>query len=260
MSRTLKIVLIALVGLFLLGGALMTGFVLGRVSARWGGQERIFGYGPGMMNPGWNEDGGPRFHNGPDMMDPRWNEEGGPGFHMGPGWNGNSGPGVRPNSEDVDPISMEEARTAVQNFLLAMNRDDLEAGDILIFSGGAYARVMETDTGMGALEVMVDPVSREALPIHGPALMLNQRYGVNDQDGDASPEENLSAEEARQAAEDYLKQQGSEGTASEPVPFYGYYSVEVQQDEQVLGLLVVSAADGSVFAYDDWGEFIERSQ
>jgi len=79
---------------------------------------------------------------------------------------------------NVDPLTLEQAETAVSDYLAAINDDNLVLGEIMIFDNHAYAQVLNAETGLGAFEVLVDPVTGSVFPEPGPNMMWNTEYGM----------------------------------------------------------------------------------
>ena len=48
----------------------------------------------------------------------------------------------------------------------------------MIFDNNAYARITEKSTGIGAMELLVDPASLVVFPEYGPNMMWNLKYGM----------------------------------------------------------------------------------
>ena len=46
----------------------------------------------------------------------------------------------------------------------------------------------------------------------------------------------------------------------EIAPFYGYYTIELEKDGQIVGMLSVNGYDGQVFYHTWHGVFIEMSK
>jgi len=95
------------------------------------------------------------------------------GGMMGTGMMGGYG-----NLTDVEPLSIEEAETAVADYLATLNNDDLVLGEIMIFDNHAYAQILDETSGKGAFEVLVDPVTQNVFPEPGPNMMWNTEYGM----------------------------------------------------------------------------------
>lgn len=226
-----------------------------------------YGIGSGMMS-------GPGFGMvGPGMVD-------GPGFGMMDGFqNGRSMMGGFRSSSYSDPLSVEDARDAVESYLVQFEDQDLVVEEIMIFDNNAYAIVIEESTGIGAFELLVDPATRSVFPEFGPNMMWNQKYGMmgsgmmgrwnglsmmegfygNDAAaGELDAEMPISAEEALEIAQEYLYQAhpGIE-VSDEITQFYGYYTIDTESDGDIVGMLSVNGFSGQVFPHIWHGEFIE---
>jgi hypothetical protein len=79
---------------------------------------------------------------------------------------------------NADPLSIEEAETAVTDYLATLNNDDLTLGEIMIFDNHAYAQIIDETKETGAFEVLVDPVTGGVFPEPGPNMMWNTEYGM----------------------------------------------------------------------------------
>jgi len=162
----------------------------------------------------------------------------------------------------------------------------------MIFDNHAYAQVIEEDTGIGAMEVLVDPLTLNIYPEFGPNMMWNLKYGMMaGYDGNSMmdgfgmmgrrfggmmggygrsgseleagdiPNMNVSSDQAVQYAQKYLDKYLSGAEADDHAdPFYGYYTLHVLRDGEVEGMLSVNGYTGQVFLHSWHGEFIEMSE
>lgn len=188
--------------------------------------------------------------------------------------------------ENVAPLSLEAAGTAVTHYLTTLNNDKLSLGEIMIFNNHAYAQILDNETGLGAFEVLVDPTTGNVFPEPGPNMMWNTEYGMmngnsagmmgngmmNSQSGSMmgnnmmgnfgyapDAEINVTAEEAVDKAQEYLDAYLPGKTADETADqFPGYYTLHVLEDGKTIGMLSVNAYTGQVFLHQWHGDFIER--
>ena len=79
---------------------------------------------------------------------------------------------------NVDPLTIEQAETAVSNYLAGLIDNNLILGEIMIFDNHAYAQVLNAESGLGAFELLVDPVTGYVFPEPGPNMMWNTEYGM----------------------------------------------------------------------------------
>src|SRR5574341_709434 len=246
MNTTLRSILIV-VAVIVVGAALFLG---GVVYGRLG----MMGYGPGWMMSG----GGPNTVNQPGygMMGGGMMGNG----MMGGGMMGGSG---SPSLYGVKPLSIQDAQKAVESYLTGLSNDDLELGEVMVFDNQAYAIVLEKSTGVGAFEVLVDPVTQAVYPEPGPNMMWNLKYGMMTgfagagggmMGGAQAPnlpvEMPVSKEEALKTAQEYLDASLPGAKVEEGADaFYGYYTIDIQRDGKIVGMLSVNGYNSQVFLH-----------
>ena len=269
MSRTLRNTLIALTVIVGAAALVLVGISFSR---RW---RNPAGYGPGTMMSGYFSAGDSGYPWPPDygMM----------GYGMrGPDMMGPLGVAGLPG---VEPLSLSEAKNAVDDYLNAAGDDDLSIGEIMIFDNHAYAQIVERSTGIGAMEVLVDPATGSVYPEFGPNMMWNLKYSPmadsgmmgrmggharSPRYGGILPGETtdlqvskmpVSPDEAAQIAQAYLNRYGSGEKADEHADtFYGYYTLHIEDDGSVIGMLSVNGFSGQVFVHTWHGGLIEMSE
>ena len=174
------------------------------------------------------------------------------------------------HTNTVTPLTIDQARQAVEIYLKDLNNPDLEIKEIMVFDNNAYARITEKSTGIGAMELLVDPSSLTVFPEYGPNRMWNLKYGhmgmaswgMGRSDTTAvSANMPITPDQARSAAQQYLDQQfPGYQAATEPDAFYGYYTLDILKNNQPTGMLSVNGFDGQVFLHTWHGTFIEMSE
>ena len=167
---------------------------------------------------------------------------------------------------NIEPLTLEEAESALEDFLAASAYEDLEIGEIMIFDNHGYAQFVEGSTGIGAMEVLIDPVSLVVTPEHGPNMMWNQKYSTMGGQGMmgglpsrvVSAEMPVSTDEASTLAQSYLDEAypGLEVDEHADV-FYGYYTLHTLQDGETVGMLSVNGYTGQVFVHTWHGDLLE---
>jgi hypothetical protein len=249
MNKTLAITLMVIGGLVLSALLFGAGLVVGRTNLGSVGSAST-----GMMRQGYTNQGYSMMGNGYNMM-------GGP---------------AALNSK---PLTVTQATQAVEGYLKNLNNSDLELKEIMIFNNNAYARITEKSTGIGAMELLVDPVSLNVIPEYGPNMMWNLKYGgmgasngmmsgrngmmsgLNTNAESASSTMTVTSEEALTLAQTYLdKEYPGYKTATDADPFYGYYTIDITKDGNVTGMLSVNGFNGQVFLHTWHGTFIEMSE
>lgn len=198
---------------------------------------------------------------GPGMMGDWGGQSACPLYGFG-GWLG-GGPLSPANAE---PLSVEQTVEAVEAYLVGLGRDGLAVDEVMVFDNHSYARVVETDTGIGAVELLVDPRTLRVYPEMGPNMMWNQKYGMHGGMmgwggfGRSTDPTNMDVtpEEALQAAQAYLDRRygGRYQVEEEANLFYGYYTIDIVEGGSIVGMLSVSGYTGDVFVHTWHGEFV----
>lgn len=139
MNKNLRTALI--IGGIVLGALIVLSLVLGPMLGGWGMM------GPGMMDPG--------------MM--------GPGGMMG---------GSSAYNPDAKQITIDDAAEATERYLSAYYGQDLVLKEVMDFAWNFYAEVEEEDTGIHAMEFIIDKYTGQVSPEMGPNMMWNTKYGT----------------------------------------------------------------------------------
>jgi hypothetical protein len=193
----------------------------------------------------------------------------------------------------VQPLSIPSAQSAVQTYLAGLRNSDLTVGEVIIFDNQAYARIDEKSTGHAALEALVDPVTLAVYPEPGANMMWNLKYGMMVGLGSATrmmggtgtgmtraparsagvggyagstaavnPNDPMpvtvaqAVETAQRYLDTYLPGTKAETTAD---TFYGYYTLEVLRNGQMISMLNVNGYSRQVMLHTWHGKFIETS-
>jgi hypothetical protein len=215
------------------------------------------------------------------MMGNYGNNGYGPGMMGGVGGYGSGGMMGGNAYSNAAPLTIDQMKSAAETYIKNSGLDGLEVGEIMIFDNNAYAIVMEKSTGMGAFELLADSGTQVAYPEYGPNMMWNLKYGGMSRGGmmggrggwmmgswnigNATPA-NVSAdmpvtqEQAISFAQAYLDQYIPGATAADdPTKFYGYYTMDFEQNGKVAGMLSVNGYNGQVFLHTWHGTFVEES-
>ena len=245
-------------------------------------------FGASMMS-GWNDNQayGPNMMNGrgPNMM----GDHGNNANTYGPGGNMMGGYGY--NNANVTPLTIDQTKAAAEKYLADLDNSDLEIDEIMIFDNNGYVIVKEASTGIGAFELLVDPVSQLAYPEHGPNMMWNLKYSGLNHDNmmggngygmmgggtmgngnammqgwdnttpiDVTAEMTITPEQAVEYAQQYLDANIAGATTEHPMQFYGYYTLDFEKDGRIAGMLSVNGYSGQVFLHTWHGTFIEEAE
>jgi hypothetical protein len=165
-------------------------------------------------------------------------------------------------------ISVDDATKAANSYLDTLANDDLLVSEVMIFDNGAYVVVKEASTGIGAMELLVDPTTQQVIPEFGPNHMWNLKYGDTGMMGkrygqgpeDADAEMTVTPEQAIEKAQAYLDEEISGAKVSgDPIAFYGYYTLDYTVDGKVAGMLSVNGFTGQDWLHTWHGTFVEEA-
>jgi hypothetical protein len=267
MNTTLRNTLLVLAILVLAGGIFFAG--------NWYAHMNAFG--PINMMSG-------RYSNGnyPNMMNGRNGINNNQGGYNGPHGMMN---GYGYNNANLTPITIDQAKSAAEKYLANLNNPDLKIAEVMVFDNNAYILVKEISTGKGAFELLADSNSQIAYPEHGPNMMWNLKYnGINHNEmmsgrqgmmgnygnmmgvwnnttpANVSAEMTVTSEQAIEYAQKYLDANITSATAAtDPITFYGYYTLDYEVNGKVAGMLSVNGFTGQIFLHTWHGNFIEES-
>jgi hypothetical protein len=196
--------------------------------------------------------------------------------------------GQRPRTGNA-PISFDEAVTQFQNYITSIGNNDLALLEVMEFENNFYAIVYEKNTGTRAFELLIwkqtassrirggdmamggnmmqrSMMAGVVVPEPGPNMMWNAKYsmmrgmmGVNWQPGtlDQMP---LSEQDARSIAESSLSQRFSGAHVEGIARFYGYYTIDFEQNDEIVGMLSVNGYSGDVWYHTWHGTFIQEKE
>src|SRR5215204_1715122 len=186
-----------------------------------------------------------------------------------------------PTSEPGIPGSLFEAREAFEQAVSNSYGDsNLEVVDVMEFTNNYYAQVRESDSGIGAMELLIDKRTGWVRPEPGPNMMWNTKYGMmggmmgpDGQNGggmmggfyqpsQASPNDQLpiTSEDATQIANDHIRRNALGTDTETPDQFYGYYTVDTKNNGEVNGMLSVNGYTGVVWYHTWHGPFIAMEE
>lgn len=164
-------------------------------------------------------------------------------------------------STDGTRIGMEDAYNNAQEYVNSVG-SSLEIHEIMEFEDNFYVVVLESDTGRGAMELLVDPYTGRVTREIGPNMMWNSKYGGRGMMRYQSVTDNtLTADEAREKAQESLNSQYEDAEVSDmAIDFYGYYTFDYSIDGQTSGMLSVNGSTGAVWYHTWHGTFISEKE
>ena len=192
-----------------------------------------------------------------------------------PGMFGRTGQGAFCGAGYVAPgegeiTSLDSAKAAVERYVQGQGYTGLEVKEVMTFERNAYAIVAEEDTGIGAMELLVDPDTGAVSPEPGPNMMWNAKYGMMAEGGfgwggmmgrggivGTTGEMTLSPADAVDVTQRWLDDNFPGRTSGDADAFYGYYTLHFLKDGVVDGMLSVNGSTGDVWYHRWHGGFIE---
>lgn len=145
------------------------------------------------------------------------------------------------------------ARQRAQTFA---DRLGLKTSEVVRFERNYYVKLVDK-SGAAATEVLVDPATGATSLEYGPAMMWNTSYGMR---YGAQSQTQISAAQAQQLAQQWLRNSGSGLTVGDPEPFPGYYTMHTMQSGKIVGMLSVNATSGQIWDHTWHGTYIATSQ
>lgn len=210
-------------------------------------------------------------------------------FHMGnwmdtwmmggcSGYGGMMGPGYLGSGRTVprrggEALSLKDAQEAAEGYLHSLSVPGLAIAEVMEFADNFYAEVVEENTGVHAVELLIDKETGAVYPEYGPNMMWNTKYGMHSGSGwrgmmggmmggsvtqEPSADMAVSADQAFQYAQRYLEAyiRGTQ-VADEADGFYGYYTIHALKDGQIYGMLSVNGYSGQVWYHNWHGQFVD---
>ena len=142
-----------------------------------------------------------------------------------------------------------------------------QVAEIMQFSQNFYVEVHEASTGIGAMELLIDPYTGAVHPEPGPNMMWNTKYGHMNGMGmmggrylGSSGAMRISGDQAVNLAQKWLDAHMSGVMAGdEAEAFYGYYTIHTMTDGAISGMLSVNGYTGQVWYHSWHGDFIDMT-
>ena len=153
--------------------------------------------------------------------------------------------------------TIQDAKILAEQYI-TRNYQGLEVDEIMEFSQNYYVIVKEVNTGIGAFELLVDRYSGSVGPEPGPNMMWNTKYVHHRTNNPTDIPITLQA--AEDNAQEWLNNNILGATIEEATTFYGYYTMDLQKDGQIFGMLSVDGYYGEVWYHSWHGDFIKMEE
>jgi len=170
------------------------------------------------------------------------------------------------------PLTMDDAVRIAENYLKSLNNEDLAIDEIMEFELNFYVVYYERSTGIGAFEMIIDKPGTGGMmgmmgngyirPEQGPNMMWNTKYGMHGMTGLTGGIGNrtITADQAKEYAQRWLDTHLPGAVAEDVHPFYGYYTVHIERNGKIYGMLSVNAYTGQVWYHNWHGAYIQTKE
>jgi hypothetical protein len=185
------------------------------------------------------------------------------------GWGGCRGPwgfGAATYSSTTTSaqLTITQASQIAQEYVATLNNPDLEVTHVEEYTANFYVQVGEKSTGYGAFELLINKYTGAVTPEMGPNTMWNTKYtfttgACNWFRGTPTTARSVTADQAKANAQQYLDTYYTGTTAGEVTAFYGYYTIEVESNSGIYGMLSVNSYTGQVWFHTWHGNFIQEA-
>jgi hypothetical protein len=191
-----------------------------------------------------------------------------------------------PSQTTTTPITPNDAATIAQNYLNQIGNPNLEVKTVQEYTSTYYVQIVEKDTGIGAFELSVDKVTGAVVPMQGPTMMWDTKYGVigantmmgylstgysgyggmmsrggmmNWLRGTPTAAMPISPSQAQSYAQQYLDTNYPGTTVGATTTYYGYYTMQViGSNGSIVGMVGINGATGQVMDYTWCGTYMRQ--
>lgn len=159
----------------------------------------------------------------------------------------------------IEPVeNIQEAKGLTEQYL-AKYYQGLEVEEIMEFTENYYVVVAEANTGNGALELLVDRGSGRVGSEPGPNMMWNTKYGHHRLSNPTTVMP-ISLDDAESIAQDWLDRNILGSRVAETETFYGYYTMDLEENGEIFGMMSVDGYEGDVWYHSWHGDFISMKE
>ena len=158
-------------------------------------------------------------------------------------------------------LTAESVEGAFLAYLHDLGYDDLVLAEVMEFEHNYYAIAEERETGIGAMELLLDKTTGAIGPEIGPNMMWNTVYGMHGggmMGQRSGPRDAISPDEALNAAERWLAlYRPAESPEAHADAFHGYYTIHtVDATGEIMGMLSVHGETGQIWYHTWHGQFL----
>ncbi len=167
-------------------------------------------------------------------------------------------------SRSPQSLTLGQAQTTFESYLASIGYGNLRVVEVMEFDLNYYAIAQESDTHIGALELLLDKSSGVVSPEIGPDMMWNAKFGMRGPGGmmgvAQQGDNTISAADALTIAQQWLDAHHPGETVEDADPFYGYYTIHTESGGEIAGMLSVHGTTGQVWYHTWHGDFIQMTE
>lgn len=172
--------------------------------------------------------------------------------------------GSAPYATIAAPLTITQASQIAQEYVATLNNPDLHVTHVEEYTQNFYVEVSEKSTGYGAFELLINKNTGIVTPEIGPNMMWNTKYTFttglcNWFRGTIWATPTITANQAEANAQQYLDTYYPGTAIGEVTAFYGYYTIEVENNGGIYGMLSVNSHTGQVWFHTWHGAFIQEA-
>ena len=152
-------------------------------------------------------------------------------------------------------LTHDDAREIADSYLSSLDNPDLVIDHFEEYSHNFYLSLIESSTGRGADEIIIDRYSGRLLQ-EPQSMMWNEKYGMMGRD--QRTEMPLSEQQALERAQLFLDEAYPGTETGQIVTYYGYYTIMTMHEGRHYGMLSVNGRTGEVWYHTWHGMFISE--
>ena len=166
-------------------------------------------------------------------------------------------------------LTIEQVEERVKDYLRDLNDSNIQVEEIIEFDNRFYVRFSEKDTGINAFAALVNPYSGRMYAWHHADKFWNTKYKGESyrlSTGEPQPIDwpsgpmTITEGQALSNAEEVILGSGAveDGEVGSVQSFYGYYTIPILRQGDVVGLVNINGYTGAVCYESCHGSVVDR--
>lgn len=164
-------------------------------------------------------------------------------------------------------LTMDQVEERVKDYLRDLDDSNIQVEEIIEFANRFYVRFSEKDSGINAFAALVNPYTGRMYAWHHADKYWNTKYkgesyrlsrdGGEPTDWPSGPM-TITEEQAWSSAQRAILEYIPDGEVGSVEPFYGYYTIPILQQGNVVGLVNINGYTGAVCYESCHGSVLDR--